>query len=145
MFRKIPSKERNTNVFRELKKEFSPQVKAVDSLAKGILDRYSKVIFCAMILLIVASFILTFFVIKPEERTQSGIFEDELNAIPEGLGSEFSALQNLSSRAVKMAELKTEIERIISQESMSKEDSAYLEKAIEQLQYFNTKSKEDEH
>lgn len=145
MFRKIPSKVKDTTLFRELKKEFSPQVEAVDSLAKGILDRYSKAIFCAMILLIVASFILTFFVLKPEERTQSENFENELNAIPEGIGGEFSALQNLSSRAVKMVELKTEIDRIISQESMSKEDSAYLEKAIEQLQYFNTKSKEDEH
>ncbi|MEB2774583.1 hypothetical protein SYJ56_04655 [Algoriphagus sp. D3-2-R+10] len=145
MFRKIPFKERNTTVFRELKKEFSPQVKAVDSLAKGILDRYSKVIFCAMILLIVTSFILTFFVLKPEERTQSENFEKELYGIPEGLGGEFSALQNLSSRAVKMAELKAEIDRIISQESISKGDSAYLEKAIEQLQYFNKQSKEDEH
>lgn len=145
MFRKITSKVKDTSIFQELKKEFYPQVEAVDAKTKALMDRHAKLIFCGMILLIVVSFILTFFVLKPKQRNQDEIFKKELNAIPGGLGGEFSALQDLSSRAVKMAELKTEIERIISQESMSKEDSAYLEKAIEQLQYFNTKSKEDEH
>jgi hypothetical protein len=53
-------------------------------------------------------------------------------------------LQKLSSRALKIAELETEIERIIGQDSISEEDSAYLEKAIEQLQYFNKQPKENE-
>ena len=144
MFRKIPSSERNTTVFRELKKEFSPHVAAVDTKAKVFMDRHAKIIFCVMILLIVVSFILTFFVLKPEETNQTENLKEELIAFPEGFGGEFSALQDLSSRAMKMAELKTEIERIISKESISKEDSVFLEKAIEQLQYFNNKSKEDE-
>lgn len=144
MFRKIPSKERDTTVFQELRKEFSPQVEAVDTKARAFMDRHAKIIFCAMILIIVVSFILSFFVLKPEPGNQSQNFKKELNAIPEGLGGEFSALQNLSSRAMKMAELKTEIERIISQESISEEDSVFLEKAIEELQYFNNNSNEDE-
>ena len=144
MFRKTPSKVRDTTVFQEFKKEFSPQVKAFEGLAKTFLDRHTKVIFSAMILLIVASFILTFFVLKPESGDQSQGIKKELNAIPGDLGGELSALQDLSSRAMQMNELKTQIERIISQESISKEDSIYLEKAIEQLQYFNNQPKEDE-
>ncbi len=145
MFRKIPSKERDSTVFQELKKEFSPHVEAVDRSAKDLMDRHAKIIFCVMILLIVASFILSFFVLKPEEIAQSENFKKDLNAIPGGFGGEFSAFQNLSARAIEITDLKVEIERIISQESLSKEDSAYLEKAIEQLQYFNKQSKEDEH
>lgn len=145
MFRKIPSKVRNTTVFQEFKNEFSPQVKVFDGLARAFLDRHAKVIFSVMILLIVASFILTFFVLKPASGDQSQGNKIELNAIPSDLGGELSALQELSSRAIQMNELKTQIERIISQESISKEDSIYLEKAIEQLQYFNNQPKEDEH
>ncbi|WBL42324.1 hypothetical protein PBT90_16430 [Algoriphagus halophytocola] len=144
MFRKIPSKVRDTTVFQEFKNEFSPQVKAYEGLAKTFLDRHAKVIFSAMILLIVASFILTFFVLKPESGDQSHGIKKELNAIPGDLGGELSALQDLSYRAMQMNELKAQIERIISQESISKEDSIYLEKAIEQLQYFNNQPKEDE-
>jgi predicted Holliday junction resolvase-like endonuclease len=144
MFRKIPSKVRETTVFQEFKKEFSPQFKAFEGLARAFLDRHAKVILCAMLLLIVVSFVLTVFVIKPNSEDQSESFKRELNAIPEGFGEEFSALQNLSSRAMKMTELKTEIERIIGQDSISKEDSAFLEKAIEQLQYFNNQAKNDE-
>lgn len=145
MFRKTPSRERNTTVFQELKKEFSPHVAAVDIKANVFMNRHAKIIFCVMILLIVVSFILSFFILKPEEVARGENFKKDLNAIPEGFGGEFSAFQTLSSRAVKMTELKAEIDRIISQESISKEDSAYLEKAIEQLQYFNNQPKEDEH
>ncbi|WP_026956654.1 hypothetical protein [Algoriphagus vanfongensis] len=145
MFRKIPSKVKDTTVFREFKNEFSPQVKAFECMTKAFLDRHSKLIFCSMILVIVASFVLTFFVIEPTSSNQSESLKNEMKTIPEGLGEELSAFQNLSSRAIKMAELKTEIERIIGQDSISKEDSAYLEKAIEQLQYFNNQPKEDEH
>jgi hypothetical protein len=141
MFRKIPSKENNTSVFQELKKEFSPQVEIVDIKAKVFLERYAKIIFCIMILLIGVSFILTFFVINPGGNKQLESFETEVTAIPQGFGGEFSALQNLSLRTAKMVELKGEIERIIAQEFISAEDSTYLEKAIEQLQYFNNKPK----
>lgn len=145
MFRKIPSKVRDRTVFQEFKNEFSPQIEAFNGLAKAFMERNAKVIFCAMILMIVASFVLTVFVIKPNAGNHSDNLKSELKAMPEELGGEFLALQNLSSRAAKITELKTEIERIISQQSISAEDSAYLEKAIEQLQYFTTQPKEDEH
>jgi hypothetical protein len=141
MLRKTHSSEKNTTVFQELKKEFSPYVEIANNKAKVFMDWHAKIIFCIMILLIVVSFILTFFVFKPGFSNQSENFKKELYAIPEGLGGEFSALQNLSSRAVIMVELKAEIERILSQQSISEEDSTYLEKAIEQLQYFNNKPK----
>ena len=144
MFRKIHSKERDSNLFQELKNEFAPQLDSADTKIKSLMDRHAKIIFCIMILLIVVSFILTFFVLRTDLENQAEHFKKELNAIPEGIGGEFSALQNLSSKAVKIAELKAEIERIISQDSISKEDSTYLEKAIEQLQYFTNQSKDNE-
>ncbi len=144
MFRKIHSKERNSTLFQELKNEFAPQLDSADSKVKSLMNRHAKIIFCAMILLIVVSFILTFFVLRTDSENQAEHFKKELNAIPEGIGGEFSALQNLSSKAVQLAELKAEIERIISQDSISKEDSTYLEKAIDQLQYFTNQSKDNE-
>lgn len=144
MFRKIHSKERETTILQELKNEFSPHVVVSDIRVKDFMDRHAKIIFCAMILIMVGSFILAFFILKPEESTQAKTFEKELNAIPQGLGGEFSALQNLSSRAVKISDLKAKVEQIISQEFISEEDSAYLEKAIEQLQYFHKHSEENE-
>ncbi len=145
MFRKTPSEERETTLFQEMKKELSPHLESVDSKMKSFLDRHAKIIFCSMILLIVASFILTFYVHKPESPTQSESFKKDLRALPDGMVGEFSALQDLTLRAARMTELKAEIERIISKDSISKSDSIYLEKAIEQLQYFHKQAKEDEH
>lgn len=145
MFRKIPSKVKYTTVFREFKNEFSPQVKAFEGMTKAFLDGHAKLIFCFMILVIVVSFFLTVFVINPNSEEQSERLKSEMKTIPEGFGEELSAFQNLSLRAIRISELKKEIERIIGQDSISKEDSAYLEKAIEQLQYFNNQPKEDEH
>lgn len=143
MFRKTPSKDRETTIFQELKNELYPHLAGVNGHLKGLMDRNAKVIFCVMLLLIVASFILTFFVLKPKPKNQAENFKKELKALPGELSGEFSALQDLTLRAAKMAELKSEIERIITQDSISKTDSAYLEKAIEQLQYFNNHSHEN--
>lgn len=143
MFRKTPSKDQETTIFQELKNELHPQLAKVNDHLKGLMDRHAKVIFCVMLLLIVASFILTFFVLKPNPENQAENFKKELKAMPGELSGEFSALQDFTLRAAKMAELKTEIERIITQDSISKTDSAYLEKAIEQLQYFNNHSHEN--
>jgi predicted Holliday junction resolvase-like endonuclease len=143
MFRKTPSKNRETTIFQELKNELYPHLAGVNGHLKWWMDRHAKIIFCVMLLLIVASFILTFFVLKPKPENQAENLKKELKAIPGELSGEFSALQDLTLRAAKMAELKTEIERIIAQDSISKTDSAYLEKVIEQLQYFNNHSHEN--
>lgn len=143
MFRKTPSKDRDTTIFQELKNELNPHLIGVNGQLKGLMDRHSKIIFCVMLLLIVASFILTFFVLKPNPENKAENFKKDLKAIPGELSGEFSALQDLTLRAAKMAELKSEIERIIAQDSISKTDSAYLEKAIEQLKYFNNHSNEN--
>ena len=145
MFRKIPSKERETTLFQEMKNELSPHLESVDTKIRSFMDRHAKLIFCSMILLIVTSFILTFYVLKPESGTQAESFKKELKVIPDGMAGEFSAIQDLTIRAAKMTNLKAEIERIISQDSISKSDSIYLEKAIEQLQYFHNQANEDEH
>lgn len=143
MFQKTPSKDRDTSLFQELKYELYPHLAGVNGQLKGWMDRHAKIIFCVMLLLIVASFILTFFVLKPIPENQAENFKKELKAIPGELSGEFSALQDLTLRAAKMAELKAEIERIIAQDSITKIDSVYLEKAIEQLQYFNNHSHEN--
>ena len=143
MFRKTPSKNRETTIFQELKNELYPHLAGVNGHLKGLMDRYANIIFCGMLLLIVTSFILTFFVLKPDSENQAENFKKELKAIPGELSNEFSALQDLTLRAAKMAELKSEIERIITQDSITKIDSVYLEKAIEQLQYFNNQSHEN--
>lgn len=140
MFRKTPSKDQETTIFQELKNELSPLLAGVNTQLKGLLVRHAKIIFCGMLLLIVASFILTFFVLNPDSENQANNFKKELKSIPEELSNEFSALQDLTLRAAKMAELKSEIDRIIAQDSISKTDSAFMEKAIEQLQYFNNHS-----
>ncbi|MDP3200830.1 MULTISPECIES: hypothetical protein [Algoriphagus] len=143
MFRKTPSKDRETTIFQELKNELFPHMAGVNGHLKGLMDRHAKIIFCVMLLLIVASFILTFFVLNPNPENQAEHIKKELKAIPGELSGEFSALQDLTLRAAKMAELKSEIERIIDKDSISKSDSAYLEKAIEKLQYFNNHSHEN--
>lgn len=144
MFRKIPSEKKNTTVFEELKNEFSPQFESMNSKAKGFMEGHPKVIFSLMIITILVSFILSFFVLKPSKDQTEDSFKQELNSVSGSLSGEFSALQQLSIKAAKIAELKAEIERIISQKSISEIDSIYLEKAIEELQYFNDQSKQDE-
>lgn len=143
MFRKTHSKDRDTTLFQELKNELSPHLAGVNGHLRALMDRHAKIIFCVMLLLIVVSFLLTFFVLKPNPENQAENFKKELKAIPGELSGEFSAMQDLTLRAAKMAELKAEIDRIIAQDSISKTDSAYLEKAIEQLQYFNNHAHEN--
>ncbi|OOG69481.1 hypothetical protein [Algoriphagus sp. A40] len=143
MFRKTPSKDRDTTLFQELKNELYPHLAGVNGQLKRLMDRHAKIIFCVLLLFIVASFILTFFVLKPNPENQAGNFKKELKAIPGELSDEFSALQDLTLRAAKMSELKSDIERIIAQDSISKTDSTYLEKASEQLKYFNNHSNEN--
>ena len=143
MFRKTPSKDRDTTLFQEIKHELYPHLEGVNGQLKGLMDRHAKIIFCGMLLLIVASFIMTFFVLKPDSENQADKFKKELKSIPGELSNEFSAFQDLTLRAAKMAELKSEIERIIAQDSITKIDSVHLEKAIEQLQYFNNHSHEN--
>ena len=143
MLRKTLSRDRDTTIFQELKNELSPHVAGINVHLKALMDRHAKIIFCFMLLLIVTSFILTFFVLKPNPENQAENFKKELKDMPGELSGEFSALQDLTLRAAKMAELKAEIERIIAKDFISKTDSAYLEKAIEQLQYFNNHSHEN--
>ena len=134
----------DTTLFREMKYELAPHLESLAGKVRSAMERHVKIIFSAMILLIATSFILTFFVLKADPDGRDGNFKKELKAVPEGISGEFSALQDLTLRAVKMTELKAEIERIISQDSISKPDSIYLEKAIEQLQYFHHQSKQNE-
>ncbi len=140
MFRNIHSKEKSTTVLKEIQKEFAPHLKVADAKTKDLMNRHAKGIFVAMILLIVSSFILSFFVLKPKEVGKSELFRKELQGVSNGIYKEYSALKDLSKRTEKIAFLKSEIERILAKESISAQDSSYLEKAIEELQYFNIQS-----
>ena len=54
------------------------------------------------------------------------------------VSEELSLLFDLGSRAKRLAALQTEVERILLQDTINKEDSIFLEDAMHELGYFKT-------
>src|SRR5690554_5324699 len=140
MSQKTPSE--NLKALKESQGEFSGLFQKAGYLIKG----NPKLVFISMVLLIILSGLASF--LRP--------FDKQFDQSPEGLevrfqegagttSTELGLLLDLGERAKRLYVLQGEIERLLSKDTLSQEDSLFLEKAFEELEYFeNHKPKADE-
>lgn len=111
-----------------------------------LIKEYPKLVFVSMVLLIILSGLVSFLGPLNNQFDQSS--EDMEERFREGAGTtstELGLLLDLGGRAKRLYVLQGEIERLLSKDTLSQEDSLFLEKAFEELEYFeNHKPKADE-
>ena len=107
-----------------------------DNKQEAIVSKFPKQIFIAMVVLIILS-ILAFVLIpiEKETRSMSTLLSEEAK---DTVSEEFNLLFDLGTRAKRLAALQGEVERILLQDTINKEDSIFLEDAMHELGYFKT-------
>jgi len=115
-----------------------------DNKQETIIRKFPKQIFIAMVVLILSSIVAFVFIPADKEtRSMSQLLYDEAKG---NISGELSLLFDLGTRAKRLAALQGEVERILLQDTINKEDSIFLEDAMHELGYFKNptqKSHED--
>src|SRR5690606_34594293 len=111
-----------------------------------LVKEYPKLVFLSMVLLIIFSGLASF--LHPLDNQFDQSPEELEERFQEGAGTtstQLGLLLDLGGRAKRLYALQGEIERLLSKDRLSQEDSLFLEKALEELEYFeNHKPKADE-
>src|SRR5690554_2879511 len=126
--------------------EFPGLFQKAGKKAGHLIKEYPKLVFVSMVLLIILSGLAS--LLRPLDNQFDQSPEDVEERFQEGAGTtstELGLLLDLGGRAKRLYTLQGEIERLLSKETLSQEDSLFLEKALEELEYFeNPKPKADE-
>lgn len=144
MSQKTPSEDLKD--LKESQGEFPGLVQKAGKKAGHLIQEYPKLVFVSMVLLIILSGLAS--LLQPLDNQFDQSSEDMEERFPEGAGTtstELGLLLDLGGRAKRLYALQGEIERLLSKDTLSQEDSLFLEKAFEELEYFeNHKQKADE-
>ena len=144
MSQKTPSE--NLKDLEESQGEFSGLFQKAGKRAGYLIKEYPKLVFVSMVLLIILSGLAS--LLRPLDNQFDQSSEDLEERFQEGAGTtstELGLLLDLGGRAKRLYVLQGEIERLLSKDTLSQEDSLFLEKALEELEYFeNHKPKADE-
>ena len=144
MSQKIPSE--NLKDMKESQGEFSGLFQKAGKNAGHLVKEYPKLVFLSMVLLIVLSGLAS--LLRPLESQFDQSPENLEERFPEGAGTtstELGLLLDLGGRAKRLYVRQGEIERLLSKDTLSQEDSLFLEKAFDELEYFeNHKPQADE-
>ena len=107
-----------------------------ESKRETIFRKFPKQIFIAMVVLILSSIVAFVFIPADKEtRSMSQLLYGEAK---DAVSGELSLLFDLGTRAKRLAALQGEVERILLQDTINKEDSIFLEDAMHELGYFKT-------
>src|SRR5690606_7728615 len=140
MSQKTPSE--NSKALKGGQGEFSGLFQKAGYLIK----EYPKLVFISMVILIVLSGLASFLGPLDNQFDQPQAELEE--KFQDGAGTtstELGLLLDLGGRAKRIYTLQQEIEKLLSKDTLSQEDSLFLEKAFEELEYFeNHKPQADE-
>src|SRR5690554_847659 len=140
MSQKTPSE--NLKDLKDRKGEFSGLFQKAGYLIK----EYPKLVFVSMVLLIILSGLAS--LLRPLDKQFDQSPEDLEERFQGGAGTtstELGLLLDLGGRAKQLYALQREIDRLLSKDTLNQEDSLFLEKAFEELEYFeNHKPQADE-
>src|SRR5690554_3002023 len=127
-------------------KESQGEFSGLFQKAGYLIKEYPKLVFLSMVLLIILSGLASF--LHPLKNQFDQPKHDLEERFQEGAGTtstELGLLLDLGGRAKRLYALQGKIERLLSKDTLSQEDSLFLEKALEELEYFeNHKPKADE-
>jgi hypothetical protein len=140
MFRKIHSNRHpKDTILSQLKAEFYPYVEKTSGFITQQLKRNPKLIFTAMVLLLVFSAWLSFTLFRNPERAEKKktISKDKMDVIGDGFGQ----IRTTAAAIGQTIRLKQQIDSLSSKKTLSKRDSNILENDLDQLRRLNQNSK----
>lgn len=124
-------------------KNATPRKDAKEWFSRLISNNPRSVLVC-MVGLIVLSFGVTFIYPLASQFGKSGRDMVEVSEEIEASGiTELNLLMDLGTRAKKIYYLQKEIEKLLEKEQLSVEDSAFLENALRELEYFENQKDND--
>lgn len=135
MSQKTPFSKEDTQATKELGQKWQDSISDEGKKVETGLNRFPKQIFILMVLLIVSSILA--FVFIPVDQEIKDMSELSYENVKSTVSEEVSTLLDLGVRAKRMAVLKSEMERILLKDTIDKEDSIFLEEAMQELGYFN--------
>jgi len=135
MSQKTPFSRKDTQSSKEPGQKCHDSISDEDKKTDAVLNRFPKQIFILMVLLIISSILA--FVLIPVDKEIKDMSELSYENAKSTVSEEVSTLLDLGVRAKRMAVLKSEMERILLKDTIDKEDSIFLEEAMQELGYFN--------
>jgi hypothetical protein len=126
MFRKIRSNRNpRDTLYSELKKELSPYLAKLRLSLKAIAQKYPRFLFAMMCINIMLSVIVVISIHQSPPKKR-------INVIP--LHTGFDKIERAGEALRKTIILKTQVDSIMAKKTLSPQDSAVLESALDQLQ-----------
>ena len=135
MSQKIPFSKKDTQGSKDPDQKWQDSISDEGNKVETGLNRFPKQIFILMVMLIVSSILA--FVFIPVDQEIKDMSELSYENAKSTVSEEVSTLLDLGVRAKRMAVLKSEMERILLKDTIDKEDSIFLEEAMQELGYFN--------
>ena len=130
MFKRIHSnRQPGITLGSELKKEFAQLWSSYNAAFLAFLQRRPKLVFGCMILLMLSSMILSFYVLRPAPNLKG---KQQISA-GRPIGNGFSEILRHGDALRQTIAIKQEIEQMLAKDSLSGADSLRMSLAIDQL------------
>ncbi|MBE9599902.1 hypothetical protein [Pedobacter sp. MC2016-24] len=139
MFKKIHSnRDPEVTFFSELRKEFGSHFLRAEKVIVYFLKANPRPLFALMLVLIIASSILSFTVFRDTGGSSAGSLpaksRQEAQSIPEA-ASGFDRILETGAALKETIAIKSEVEGIIAKRQLSAEDSVRLSRALDRLEH----------
>jgi len=145
MFKKISSNiDPEATVLKEFRKEFAVYFDKAGEGRNLLLNSYPKEIFAGMVISLIISCIVCFFIYTPSERQKDkmpDMYKGTANVTDRVTGG-IGEIVNLSSKISDLNILKRKVEAVLMKPSLTHSDTIFLESAIHQLEKGKTQTKE---
>jgi hypothetical protein len=132
MWRRIISnRDPRDTIFTEIRKEFNPYFGKANQFGSSFIARYPRLLFGAMILLLVLSLTLRFTVFRHPQAVKTAFTAHQNNStIQDG----FSQIMLTAGQIRQTLALKHLVDSIMTKKYLSREDSTLLDTALSRLQ-----------
>ncbi len=130
MFRKTHSRPDQRSLIEELRKELGPYFEKAEQVISGLLKRYPKQFFIAMIVLIIGSGILSFTVMRHGSKSASTY----ASGISSNTTSGLATILKTGSALSEVLSLQNQINSILKKDTLSSLDTLSLKNAFKRLE-----------
>jgi hypothetical protein len=130
MWKRIHSnRDPRDTLYSEIKKEFGTYFQLAGESSKQILDRYPKIAFIAMIILLLTSAALSFTLFRNREKPNPVAAKAVINPVSDG----FSRIMDAANGIKETLALKKLVDSLSSKKELNARDSLRLDSALDRL------------